>query len=205
MSYSIVVARYQEDVDWVNDLKYIFINTRIQPFIYNKGTPLEHYPLSYISLSNVGRESHTYLYHIIHNYDNLSDLVFFTQGNPFDHSPEFLDIMNQIIDSQEDFSPSPFPDFQPLSRTILTSNVANCPHHKGLPLKRVYQQIADKNVESLAIRFSPGALFSVTREAIRRHPREYYEKLIKMVDYDINPIEGFCFERLWGEIFSRKL
>ena len=93
MSYSIVVARYQEDVDWVNDLKYIFINTRIQPFIYNKGTPLEHYPLSYISLSNVGRESHTYLYHIIHNYDNLSDLVFFTQGTPFDRSPEFLDIM----------------------------------------------------------------------------------------------------------------
>jgi len=201
MSYSIVVARYQEDVDWVNDLKYIFTNTRIQSFIYNKGEP-SSWPE--IRLSNVGRESHTYLYHIIQNYDNLSDLVFFTQGNPFDHSPEFLDIMNTIIDSREDFSPLPFPDFQPLSRTVLTSNNAGCPHHKGLPLKRVYKQISDKNEESLQIRFSPGALFAATKKAIHRHPKEYYEKLIKLVDYDINPIEGFCFERLWEDIFSRK-
>ena len=28
-----------------------------------------------INLDNVGRESHTYLYHVINNYNNLSDIT----------------------------------------------------------------------------------------------------------------------------------
>jgi hypothetical protein len=38
-----------------------------------------------IKLPNLGREGGTYLYHIIKNYDNLSDYTIFTQANPVDH------------------------------------------------------------------------------------------------------------------------
>lgn len=68
--YQIVVARYNEDISWTS--KY-------QPnvIIYNKGNYL---PKS-ISLPNVGRESHTYLYHIVNNYNNLADRTIFFQGS----------------------------------------------------------------------------------------------------------------------------
>ena len=31
-------------------------------------------------MPNVGRESHTYLYHIVENYDNMADWTVFTQS-----------------------------------------------------------------------------------------------------------------------------
>ena len=66
----IVVARYNEDISWTK--KY-------QPniIIYNKGD--DHIDSS-IPLPNVGRESHTYLYHIISNYNQLADRTVFVQG-----------------------------------------------------------------------------------------------------------------------------
>ena len=46
--------------------------------IYNKSDT--YYPNS-IKLSNLGRESQTYLYHIILNWDNLAEKTLFTQGS----------------------------------------------------------------------------------------------------------------------------
>lgn len=67
----IVVARYNEDISWTN--KY-----HPNVIIYNKG--IETIENS-VSLSNVGRESHTYLYHITSNYDNLAERTVFVQGS----------------------------------------------------------------------------------------------------------------------------
>lgn len=47
-------------------------------------------------LLNVGRESDTYLHHIVSNYENgLADVTIFCQGDPFDHSPNFLDLLSK--------------------------------------------------------------------------------------------------------------
>jgi hypothetical protein len=47
-----------------------------------------------------------------------------------------------------------------------------------------------------------GAQFIVSREQILKRPREFYEKIVKLLEYDINPIEGFVIERLHCIIFS---
>ena len=75
----IVVARYNESIDWTK-----FYNC----IIYNKGDPIENTntTTNVTTLPNVGREGHTYLHHIINNYDTLSDYTMFLQGNPFDHT-----------------------------------------------------------------------------------------------------------------------
>lgn len=75
-----VIARYQENIDWANG-----INNSI---IYNKGATLPNTIHPIVSLPNVGREGHTYLYHIIQNYDQLDDHTCFLQGHPFDHTPD---------------------------------------------------------------------------------------------------------------------
>ena len=49
--------------------------------IYNKGKYLDNKGLGkIINLPNVGRESHTWLYHIVSNYENLDEVNIFLQG-----------------------------------------------------------------------------------------------------------------------------
>ena len=67
---------------------------------------IKHKP-KIIPLPNVGRESHTYLYHIIQKYDhynlecgggrfgNNDGAVVFLQGHPFDHSPNIIKNINK--------------------------------------------------------------------------------------------------------------
>ena len=69
--FQIVVSRYNEDISWT--FKY-YPNI----IIYNKG---EDHISDSISLPNVGRESHTYLYHIVSNYHQLADRTVFVQGS----------------------------------------------------------------------------------------------------------------------------
>jgi hypothetical protein len=96
----LVIARYNEEVDWINQLNFDKI------FIYNKGNSLTtdlKKPIIFQQLKNWGRESDTYLHHIINNYYDLSDITIFVQGHPFDHCPEImhflsLESMSKIID-----------------------------------------------------------------------------------------------------------
>jgi hypothetical protein len=47
--------------------------------------------------------------------------------------------------------------------------------------------------------FSPGAQFVVTRDAIRKHPREFYAALLEEGrDHSF----GYILERLWLAIFA---
>jgi len=67
----IVVARYNENVDWTKQYS--------SALIYNKGVPDDS--IVSINLPNVGREGHTYLYHIVSNWDNLAEWTVFVQGS----------------------------------------------------------------------------------------------------------------------------
>ena len=93
----LIVAKYNENVDWINRLRDDF-----EIIVYNKENNLpldslefaknEYYidGIKWIDLPNIGREAQTYLFHIIENFGDLRDLEVFTQGNPFDHSPNFI-------------------------------------------------------------------------------------------------------------------
>lgn len=81
----IVVAKYNEDLNWLNSLNGGKVT------IYNKGKDDSS---DSVKLPNIGREPQTYFHHIVNNYDNLSEWTFFTQGNPFDHVRNFVEIVN---------------------------------------------------------------------------------------------------------------
>lgn len=67
----IVLSRYEEDTSWVQPFA-----TGAKLLIYNKGSALN----GTIELPNVGRESHTYLHHIVHNYEDLARWTVFSQA-----------------------------------------------------------------------------------------------------------------------------
>jgi len=187
--YKIVVARYKENINWITDSNSI---------IYNKGPPLTT-DLPVVSLPNVGRESHTYLTHIIDNYHTLDDYTVFLQGRPFDHSPNLLrDLADLIkrIESGEKLN------YENLSNNFLDSNISGCPHHRGLPLISCYNRLFESSIQNRPFKFSAGAQFLVSREAIHRRPLEFYIKARAMVEHHIHPIEGFVIERFWYMFFT---
>jgi hypothetical protein len=90
MKYSIIVARYNEDLEWTKKFSNVII--------YNKGNPLSN-DFKQIFLKNVGKEGHTYYKHIYDNYDNLTEYIIFLQGNPFDHSPNIISNLDKYINN----------------------------------------------------------------------------------------------------------
>ena len=76
----LVVAKYKENIDWT--YAYDDIVT-----IYNKHIIKNK---NMININNLGREGHTYLYHIITRYDSLANKTIFCQGEPFEHNDTIL-------------------------------------------------------------------------------------------------------------------
>lgn len=92
---TVVVSRYNEDINW---LKKIYNNEMIEKIIIlNKGPrnirylSLENKKVDIRLKKNIGREGGSYLDFIINNYDNLPENIIFTQADPFEHNESFLD------------------------------------------------------------------------------------------------------------------
>ena len=172
----IVVARYNEDVEW----------TRRYPnvIIYNKGEKLEGFD-NVVELPNVGREGHTYYKHITDNYDNLCDHTIFLQGRCDDHSPNIYKVLDKIINNTEIRY-----NFGWLSESIHQSNIYSCFH-------RVF------GVEpfGLTCEFGCGAQFIVHKSLIINKPKHFYENIVNILGYDIDPKEGYDIELFHAYIF----
>lgn len=111
-NHDIIISRYKENISWVRYLQGNVI-------VYNKGKDdifidNSRKNIKITQLDNIGREGHTYLYHIINNYDNLKDRITFLQGNPFEHSPNILELLCMEND---------FEDIQSLSTWYTENNI----------------------------------------------------------------------------------
>lgn len=191
MNFCIVVASYNEDIEWTKQFSNVII--------YNKGTPLTN-DFNQILLNNVGREGHTYYKHIYDNYDNLAEYTFFLQGNPFDHSPNIISNLNKLINNKDQSI-----DFEFLSETIIECNLDHCRYHNvPLPLMNTYQKLFDETNSNKYMKFifGAGAQFMVSKKKILQRPKEFYLKIVEMLEYDIDPIEGFVIERFHNLIFN---
>jgi hypothetical protein len=104
--HRLVIARYWENLDWVTKVPDDF-----EVLIYNKGAPITAKSIrvrgEIITRQNVGRESETYLAHIAEaDCGGETSFTVFAQGDPFEHSPDFLDLLRCVNDWR---------DIQPLS------------------------------------------------------------------------------------------
>ena len=171
-----VIARYNEDVSWVRDLKCDYI-------IYNKNESeaslFEH------NLPNVGREGHTFFTYIINNYDNLPEYVCFLHGIPYDHC---LDVVNKINNFNM------IDDFIPLSASYILGT---------WEWERTYA-LADRLGLSYdePLKMISSCQSIISRDLILKTSKETYEKLLNALSYHINPQEAYIIENLWPTIFN---
>jgi len=103
---SIVLARYSESLDWIENIPEDF-----EVVIYNKGDKIESPEVlrratRIVERPNVGRESETYLHHMKTEVRNNLDFTVYAQGDPFTHSPDFIELLKNWRD---------WKDVQPLS------------------------------------------------------------------------------------------
>jgi hypothetical protein len=205
MSYKIVVARYNENIEWLN-------SEMSNCIIYNKGNKLNIY--NEILLENLGRESETYLHYIITNYDNLPDVVVFTQARIYDHIGRddvnyLLNIKNEALNHSKSMN---FFMHNDIGKSIHFDKEWNL-RQEGYYLKdnyknnnpitflEWYKSNIDINYPN-PINIYLNGIFAVKKENIKNKPIEYYKKLILQVNHHINSTEGHFFERSWYYIFN---
>lgn len=192
-TFCIVVARYNEDVEWARQFSDVS-----EVIIYNKGTQLNN-GLREICLDNVGREGHTYYKHICDNYDQLADYTIFLQGRPFDHSPNVISNINKYINNKELNI-----DFDLLSELVFNSTLdGEC--SANIWCKNIHKDwefVFETSSDNQPCIFGAGAQFIVSKNRILKNKKEFYEKIVNMLGYSTNPLEGHNIERFHKYIFA---
>lgn len=189
----IVISRYKEDTTWTNGIDNVLIYDKSgASYVSPAVSPT-------ISLPNVGREGHTYAYHILTQYDTLDDYTVFLQGYPFDHSPQ---LETQLREIRHRIEQGTQPDFQYVSQRVLFSNLERCPYDITLNMAPTYEKVFGIQKKGHPFTFGAGAQFVVSRAAIQSRSRSFYQNLCSVLDYDVNPVEGFSVERFWQMIFT---
>lgn len=110
--HQLVIARYSERLDWLAEVPPEF-----EVHIYNKGQPITAAAVlaraaSITDRPNEGRESETYLTHVAGlgagagagGASGDDPFVVFAQGDPFEHSPDFLELL-RAADAWDDVQP----------------------------------------------------------------------------------------------------
>ena len=198
--YEIVIAKYNENISW--SYPYRNITT-----IYNK-SDLDC-PDS-IKLSNLGRESQTYLYHIISNWDNLAEMTLFTQGELSNEHSVFpipvylLSLTNYVSNLKQsgiEFRDGKGNHLRHIDKWLKEYRAKDmCP--AIITFKEFWSIFSDKKTDFNNLWWSHGAIFSVSKRLIKQNSLELYIYLYKLVSSHRNPEEGHYFERSWYYIFN---
>lgn len=172
----VVLARYKEDIIWAKRLSGCKLT------VYNKfkGQNL---------LPNIGYEAHTYLHHIVTNYDDLAEITVFSQASLHPHvSVPFF--QSQVL--QLDGS-----NFKPFTGLCFCSKDGS-PHHGGLQIETFWNDLFGTPCPDF-FTFHPNAIFSVPAKIIHIHKIEFYQKALALC----RTKEDACImERLWKVLFT---
>jgi hypothetical protein len=209
MVHKIVVARYNENIEWLYPEKNNCI-------VYNKGNPL-HLGKNEIMLRNIGRESHSYLRYITDNYDNLPDVVIFTQGDISDHrGNNDVQYLLQLKKEAKICGKSrPFESYRiSQEKSCFRPDFNKDNIHDGWFLPNNYKN----NVRVLfhiwfrkfikkkypnPIHVYTNGIFAVRKDFILCRPKQFYKNMLHFLNHHSNPTEGHFFERSWFYIFKK--
>jgi hypothetical protein len=199
MSVELVLAIYDRDYNWISG-----INSDVKITKYNKNEN-KIKDSEILIKPNIGRDVHTFFYHIVKNYDSLSEYTFFSQDYPFDHVSNYVEIINDYKFACNKFARQNFKNtwfFDTCWDCTLSCNSNGDPHHPGLKIKSVWDEIFLVEIPEL-IYFTPAGHFCVKKEQIYRYPKKFYEKIKKILEE--NPQAPWIIERLLPYIFGDQI
>lgn len=208
-SKEVVISAYDKDYNWINQL-----DSNVKVTVYKKG--FEPLPNEILIEPNVGRDVHTFFYHLVNNYNNLSDYTFFAQDYPFDHVENYISLINgdkqlwfkhakQSVDGCWFFNTQ--------------YNILLC-DKKGIPNSEIINNLSFKvwatgeweelDMESIwnqlftlacpdYFMFAPAGHFCISKEQVLKKSLEYYKLILNILE--TNSQSPWIIERLEPYIF----
>ena len=174
-THRLVIARHEEDLSWLQKVD----RKRWHVTVIKKG---EQVP-------NAGREASSYLYAMSEVCYDDDGWICFVQGDPFDHFPNLIDVLNGGILPLQ---------FVPLGIGWYESDEQGGPHDANLPVREWYEEYCGKWREN--IRFAPGAQFVTPAAWIRSRTQEELRALRERIE--TTPGGAWTMERLWLPYFT---
>lgn len=215
-SVELVIARYREDVSWVEGLG-------LPAVVYDKsGAPLRPEqaagPVAWTPLPNVGREAHTYLHHIVARYPDFADYMVFLQGDPFRHMGEGAgpETLRQRIlrNVRLGVRFTGFAWYKLKCDRLGRPHAMADPEGKGrwkgwgkdIPVGEVYAELFTGQAPESFLATAPAGLLFVSKERLVSRSKCFYERCLKLVldDPEDERNTGHAFERLWQVLFNGK-
>ena len=212
-----VISRYNEDLNWINEYPFNQINY----IVYNKGINHNFNKkniIKIVDLKNVGRCDHTYLYHIINNYDNLDDITIFLPGSldMINKKIFAVDLINKILEYNKGvILTQKFIKIFNKNLYNFEVNNYNATYGKNKelnPEKKIYKSTIrpfgkwyEDKFKNFNIEYTMQfGIFSVDKKDILQFNKEYYNKFLIDVSNSSNPEAGHYIEKSWVSIFNPK-
>jgi hypothetical protein len=209
----IIVSRYNEDLLWM--LEYPF--NKFKYTVYNKGINEDFdktHVTKVIPLPNIGRCDHTYLYHIVTNFNNLASINVFFPGslNNSYKKRNAMKILTNIIKYKSAIFlgtrsyniKRQFYHFK-LDNWSCTDpkNASINNESKLMPaLLRPFGKWFTYHFGNINVKYwCIHGVFSIHKLDIIKHNIKRYQKLLSAVSVHSNPEVGHYIERSWGAIF----
>jgi hypothetical protein len=209
----IIVSRYNEKLEWLNEEPF----NRFKYIIYNKGINDDFEKknvINIINLPNIGRCDHTYLYHIVNNYNNLAIINVFFPGslnNEYKKSNAKKILYNILKYKTAIFLGTPSSNIKEQFNNFTLehwccTDAANQnlnPETKLLPaLIRPFGKWFNYHFGNIIVKYwCIHGIFSVHKYDITKHSLSRYTKLLDGVGRHSNPEVGHYIERSWAAIF----
>ena len=213
----LVIARYNESLDFLDKEPFVS-NVHFRRILYNKGNPIESTKFyKYHELANVGKCDHTYLHHIVENYDTLGEITLFVPGSCMDVDYKIKKTVETIERMNKTQKTTMFGFFisglasvaQFQLNTWESSSIENKTLNQGeskltpseiRPFGKWYQSMFGRNQDLHFICYN--GIFAIHRNDILQHPKSFYQTLLHQVETCINPEVGHYIERSWVTIFG---
>jgi hypothetical protein len=209
----IVVARYNENLEWINEEPF----NKFPVVCYNKGNNNNFEikgPHKVFNLENVGREGHTFLYHIINNYDNLADVTVFLPGSTnITHKMykakrifEELEKNTTTIFLGEKFGNLKIfiADFKLDEWQSTSTENVNVNNESNLIKSdiRPFGKWFEHHFGNIKVKFATyHGVNAIAKKHILQHPKEYYINFLNELSVGSNPEVGHFVERAYCAMF----
>ena len=209
----IVVARYNEDLNWTKEYPF----NQFKYTIYNKGTNDNFTkPSMYrvFQLPNIGRCDHTYLYHIVNNYAVLAPITIFLPGSiQISHKRETaVTLINHILSCKNavflGFKTSNIKDefkefyLDNWSASDPNNLINNTDSTLQPALLRPYGKWYKHFFKNAIVKnYCFTGIFSISKLDVIKHDISRYIQLLNSVSGHSNPEVGHYIERSWAAIF----
>ena len=163
----IVITRFDENLNYFKNYQEFLT-------IYNKGKNDLSLNCKIVNRPNVGRDGETIFYHIINNWDNLSDITFFCQGHINDRNDQLITYSDfeNYINTDNIYFFKERNDLPNLDEKLLNFNIK---------FKYIYEEVFNEEYKK-KFTWVSGMWISVKKNKIKNVPYNIYQNMLNLFD-----------------------